>query len=86
MEKIEIAKKVTGLLTGVGVGTIIGLAIKSNITTTGMSPIMKACVWLGSFALGGLAGKAAINYMNETIDETVEVVNKIKEIKNEQTA
>ena len=71
---VKRTKQVCGIAIGLGVGAIVGNAVK--FTTPGdISRFMKACVGLGTFALGGLAADATVKYANEQIDEVADMID-----------
>lgn len=77
---IEITKGVLSLAASVGAGAIVkgacGIATEVIEVT---NPVKKVCVAVGSWALAGAAGATAAVYSGKVVDDTVELVNDIKE-------
>lgn len=71
---VKRTKQIGGIVIGLGVGAIVGNAVK--FTTPGdLGRLMKACVGLGSFALGGLAADATVKYANKQIDDMADLID-----------
>lgn len=71
---VKRTKQIGGIVIGLGVGAIIGNAVKFT-TPSDLGRFMKACVGIGSFALGGLAADATVKYANDRIDEASEMID-----------
>lgn len=65
---LRVIKQTSKLVVTVGVGAIVGNAVKYTTPTTGVGTIMKACIGVGSLVLGGVASKACADYCDESID------------------
>jgi len=75
-------KFVTGIVTGLAVGGTTGEIIKNNTEVeTTMDQIQ---VGVAAFALGGMAGTAAVNYTDEYVDLVADTIVGIR--KNRQIA
>lgn len=82
MNKLELVKTGIGLVVSVGVGAIVGNAVKAT-SPSDMKAITKFCVGVGSLVLTGLFGDMAAKYTGDSIDS---VVNAVKDnIKGEDT-
>lgn len=75
MTKIEMAKAAGEIVVSIGVGTIVGNAIKST-TPIDMGPIKKVCVSIGAMILANLASDSTTEYLEKKIDD---VVDKVKD-------
>jgi len=71
MKKIEILKTGVGAIVTIGVGAIIGNAIKST-TPPDVKTITKICIGVGAFVLGSMCTDKAVAYVDGAIDEVVE--------------
>lgn len=77
---VKTIKSVAAIVGGIGVGAIIGNAVKHVSPTSSSGLLMKACVGLGTMLLGGLACDATSKYADKQIDEAAEFVeNMVKE-------
>lgn len=74
--KREIVKKVAGAVVQFGTGFIINGIVKTNVPVS--HPGLKIVVGLTSFAIGGVVADAAQKYMDTTIDELIDGINKFK--------
>lgn len=63
-------KEVTKIVVALGVGTIVGNAVKAT-TPIVISKCDKLLIAAGSFVVGSLAGDVAAKYVDKTIDEVV---------------
>ena len=79
MTKIDMIKKVGAVVVSVGVGAIVGNAIKST-TPSSVNVITKICIGVGAFVLTGMASDGAVKYAEGKFDDTI---NQIKEMINE---
>ena len=67
MKKLEAIKTASQIIVSVGVGAIVGNAVK--ITTPGnLGLVKKICVGVGSFVLSNMVSEKAIEYVDEKID------------------
>lgn len=74
---IDTMKKVIGLISGAGVATIVGNAIKHVSPTTGVGTVMKVCIGVGTAVLGGIACNASSEYIDKEIDAASELVEEM---------
>ena len=73
---LSIAKSATELVVSMGVGTIIGNAVKAT-SPANMNLVNRVFVGAGSYALGSLAGSMASKH---TVDQLEQTVTQIKEL------
>lgn len=81
-------KMVARVAITIGVGAIVGNAVKFTTPEVGMGILKKFCVGLGSVVLGGLASDASVQYAEKKIDDAAELVkevNKIIEASSDET-
>ena len=78
MKKLELLKQGASLVVSVGVGAIVGNAIKGT-TPASVGKVMKICIAAGSMVLTGIAADMAGKYTEAKIDEGVEMVKGIIE-------
>jgi hypothetical protein len=76
MKKLEMVKTVGGIVTSIGVGTIIANVIKAT-TPRSTRGISKLLIWAGGLALGGMISDLAGDYAEKQIQSTVENINKM---------
>ena len=76
MTKLEIAKKVVGIVVSIGVGAIVSNAVKSN-TPDSVGALKKVCIGVGAFVIGSMLSDIAVKHMDQTIDNTVKEVKKM---------
>lgn len=76
MKKMDMVKKVGGIIVSIGVGAIVGNVIKCTTPAT-MGTIKKVCVAVGSFVLCNMVADSAANYTEQTIDNAVNEVKKM---------
>lgn len=76
MTKIEMIKKVGTLVVSVGVGAIVGNAIKAT-TPSSINTINKVCIGIGGFVLTSMVCGMATKYTEAQIDETVNEIKKM---------
>ena len=76
MKKLDMVKKVGGLIVSVGVGAIVTNIVKST-TPTSVGTIKKVCILVGSFVLSGMISDKAVTYTEQTIDNTVVEIKKM---------
>lgn len=70
MNIVPIVKAVTGLATSIGVGAVVGNAIKAT-TPIVMSRTQKVIVTIGGVALSAVAGDMVATNLENQIDEIV---------------
>ena len=76
MKKIDMIKKIGTLVVSVGVGAIVGNAIKAT-TPSSINTINKVCIGIGAFVLTGMVSGMAAKYTEEQINETVNEIKKM---------
>ena len=76
MKKIEIVKTVGGLIVSIGVGAIVGNAIKTT-TPKDVGLLMKIFIWIGALFLGSLASDKASDYTEQQIDNVATIINDV---------
>lgn len=78
MDAINLIKTTAGLVTGLGVGTVVGNLIKST-TPANVKILNKILVGVGGFVIGGALSEIASNAVEQRIDEGVEALKKVRE-------
>ena len=83
MKKIEIVKSVTSLVVSLGVAKVFSNIAKATASTCG-NPIIKGCVYVGTFVVCSMVTDKADTYTDAKIDGTLDsikqsVANEIKE-------
>lgn len=81
-------KTIAGVAITIGVGAIVGNAVKFTTPEIGMGTLKKFCVGLGSVVLGGLASDASVEYAEKKIDEAAAFVKEVSntiEVSSETT-
>ncbi len=73
---ITIVKSVVGLVASIGVGTVVGNAVKAT-TPANISKFGKIATVVGSVVLTGMVGIAAEKYTDGQIDKAVEFVHNL---------
>jgi hypothetical protein len=81
MKKIDIVKRVVGLVVSVGIGAIVTNVVKCT-TPGSVGKIIRFCIGVGSFALAGAVSEKAVVYTDKQIDEVISDVKKA--VKNEE--
>lgn len=76
MKMLNLTKSVTEIMVSVGVGSIVGNAIKVG-TPAGTHIIKRACIAVGGFVLSSMISDKASKYASEAIDETVDKIKNI---------
>lgn len=88
MNKIEIVKKVTTIVVGLGASKISATIIKNNVATENV--IDKVTVTAGSVVIGMMVSDVTKKYTSDKIDELAdslrEAKNKLNEAKLEKQA
>jgi len=69
MTKIELTKRLTSLIVGVGTGKIISSIIKNNVAPEKLTD--KVAIACASYVLGAMVADAASNWTDAKIDEAV---------------
>lgn len=72
MDKLQIAKKTTQVITELSVSYAVGAAIKNNVAPKTL--IGKIGVSVAAYAIGGMVAIHASKHVNQQIDELVETV------------
>ena len=78
MKKLEMVKAILKIAVSIGVGTIVGNAIKTT-TPDDIKQLSKIAVSLGSLALTGIASDMAIKYVDKEVDDMVKAAKDAKE-------
>jgi hypothetical protein len=73
MKKLKLIKKVAGVVVSIGVGAIVNNVVKSTTPST-TSKIMKVCIMIGSFVLGGMISDKATEHAENMITKTAKDV------------
>lgn len=76
MNKLEILKTAVGLVVSVGVGTVVGNAIKAT-TPLNQNLLNRSLVKVGAFFVGGVLSEAAFTSVEKTIDNVAEKVQSL---------
>lgn len=86
MTKLETVKTAAKLVVSIGVGAVVGNAVKAT-SPNDMKAITKLAVMLGGCVLGSMVSDKAADYTEEKIDETVETIKEgIEEAQKEAEA
>lgn len=83
-DTVKVVKFAARTLAGIGASRLASDAIRAN-TADPVSTFDKVVRYTGAFAIGGLASKAAGNYVNAEIDQVVEMINKVRASKKTET-
>lgn len=75
-------KLVGQLAVGIGVSTVTKVFIK-NITPSNVTKFGKVAIEIGGWFIGGVLAHQAGKKWNEDVDKTVDIVKKIKKIKED---
>lgn len=78
MDKTEMAKKIAELIVSIGVGAVVGNAIKIG-TPSDIKLIGKIGIGIGGFVLSNMTGDFAASYIRKQIDEVIEQFNLAKD-------
>lgn len=70
-EFIKTGKQIAGVVLTIGMGAIIGNAVKFTTPTSGIGAIKKLCIGAGTLALSSMASDATTKYVESKIDDTV---------------
>jgi hypothetical protein len=73
MTKFEMLKAAGEIVISVGVGAIVGNAVKAT-TPIGVGLIKKACIGISALVLANLASDSATKYTEEKIDNAVDKI------------
>lgn len=76
MNKLDILKGASEILTSIGVSAIVGNVIKMTADPEG-GRIKKIAIGVGGFVLSSMVADKAVDYANERIDSTAEKLSKI---------
>lgn len=68
---VTIIKEGVKLVSSIGVGTIVGNTVKQVANPAAMNTFNKVCVTVGGAAITGLVSAKVGEYIDETIDGTV---------------
>lgn len=80
--KMEMFKTGVGIVVSVGVGAIVGNAIKSTTPDT-IGLVKKACVAVGAFVVSHMIQEKASEYVENKIDNTVKQIEEFGKNKEE---
>lgn len=87
MKKIDILKKVVTVIATVGVGAVVGNAVKAT-TPADLKIQQKIIVGIGAFVIGGMVSEQATKHTEQQFDEIVqnvkETTNSVNEAVQEQ--
>lgn len=72
MKKLEIVKAATQIVVSVGVGSIVGNAIKFT-SPASTNLIKKVCIGIGSVVLSNMVSDKAVSYSDQKIDEVASI-------------
>lgn len=75
MSKVDIFKQVSSIVVSIGVGAIVGNAIKAT-TPAQINTIKKVCIGIGSFVLTSMVSDAVTKYSEAKIDNGVANIKK----------
>jgi uncharacterized membrane protein YeiH len=75
MDWLSITKATLGLVTSMGVGTIVSNAIKAT-TPTNVNAINRVTIQVGSFILSAFVAHQTVKYMDEEIDSMLRIDRK----------
>lgn len=78
MKKLEVIKTVGGIIVSVGVGAIVGNAVKYT-TPSNIGTIKKVCIGVGSLVLTSMVGDKAVQYTEKKISDAAKSVKKMVE-------
>jgi hypothetical protein len=76
MKKIDILKKAVTTIVGIGTAKIIREVIKNNVDTESVASMVT--VTAASAAIGGAVSEFTQKYTDTTIDEMIDLIQKIK--------
>jgi hypothetical protein len=77
MNPLNLTKTVTEILVSVGVGSIVGNAIKQT-TPANAHIVKRISIGIGGFVLSSMISAKASKYATDQIDETVEKIKSFK--------
>lgn len=78
MKKMDMIKTVGGIIVSVGVGAIIGNAIKCT-TPSNVGTIKRFCIGAGSLVLTSMIGDKAVQYTEDKICKAVQSIKNMVE-------
>lgn len=78
MNPLSLIKSVSEIVVSIGVGAVVGNAIKASTPST-VTTLQKVMIGVGGFVLSGMVGDMATKYTSDSIDGTVD---KIKQMRN----
>lgn len=82
MNWLSITKSALGLVTSIGVGNIVGNAVKAT-TPPNLNTFNKITIQVGTFVLSGMVADQANKYLNEQIDSLIQTKEKPKQASQE---
>lgn len=74
---IGATKVVVGIAASIGSSVIVSRIVKSTCSAP-MHPILRVCVVVGSFAIGGALAGVAVKSVERDIDNVVDLVSEFK--------
>lgn len=74
MNPIAIIKPVAAIVGSLSAGTVVTTACKA-ITPTNAGLFTKAAHGIGGFVIAGMVSKSAVSYINDEVDEAVDLLN-----------
>lgn len=81
MNKIKVLKAGSKFIGTIGVGMIVRNIVKTT-TPINMNIIQKVCIGVGGFALSGIIGDQAVDYIDKELDSAIKMVKEsLDEIK-----
>lgn len=81
MNPLSLVKTVVEITVSVGVGAVVGNAVKAS-TPAGIHVVKRVAIGVGAFVLSSMVGDMATKYATDTIDETA---GKIKKFMKKET-
>ena len=72
MRKLEMVKSVTQIVVSVGVGSIVGNAIKFT-TPASSNLVKKVCIGVGSMILSNMVSDKAVQYSDQKIEDIANI-------------
>lgn len=82
MNWLSITKAALGLVASIGVGNIVGNAVKAT-TPANLNTINKITIQVGTFVLSGMVADQATKYLNEQIDSLIQKKEEPKQASQE---
>lgn len=84
MKKFEMVKAAGSFVVSIGVGAIVGNAIKATTPST-VGALNKLAIKVGALVITNMVGDYAVNYAEGKIDSAVQTIkDTIKEVESEE--